>query len=102
MEVVYPRPQSECPNYFEVGGNKWQDEVRIANKFGDKSEYNIGDTVETIAFYFPDSLTHRQNQVIIEKGIVESTFVWKDCISYTIRFSNGCSKLTSIYYIRAV
>ena len=102
MQIVYPRPQSDCPNYFEIGGNKWRNEVRIANKFGAKSNYNIGDTVDTIAFYFPDSLIHKQNQVIIERGIIESTFIWKEYISYTIRFSNGCSKLTSTSYIRAI
>ena len=86
MEVVYPRPQSECPNYFEVGGKKWQEEVRIANHFGDKTEYNIGDNVETITFYFPDSLTHRQNHVIIERGIIESTFVWKNVYHILLDF----------------
>lgn len=50
MEIIYPRPPSECPDYLHLGGNEWRDEVRIANGFGMRPEYNLDDEVETISF----------------------------------------------------
>ena len=38
MAIVYPRPIESCPSYFECGGDKWRNDVRTANNFGNKSK----------------------------------------------------------------
>ncbi len=100
MSVVYPRPPEECPCYYE-GGNKWHDEVRLANNFGVKKAYNIGDKVQTISFYFPNSDVHQKNEVVIESGTIETMFKFQSGImSYTVVFANGSSKITSFSHLR--
>ena len=101
MSIIYPKSPEECPNYFDNGATKWRDEVRHANKFGIKKTYNIGDTVETMSFYFPNSEVHTQNEVIIEKGKIESIYEFKSGgFSYTVLYPNGCGKITSISHLR--
>lgn len=101
MSIVYPRPPKDCPPYFDVGDGKWQDEVRQANNFGIKHKYSIGDEVETISFYFPNSQAVRRNEVVIEKGKIDSIYKFESgrC-SYTVVFPDGCGKITSYSHLR--
>ena len=103
MTIIYPRPPEECPSYLQCGSNEWRNEVRIANNFGKQSKYNVGDNVETISFYFANSESHKQNQVIIEKGVLEyikiyNTDTYTDT-SYHVK-CNNCTKITSLECIR--
>ena len=102
MQVIYPRPPSECPDYLHLGGDEWRDEVRVANEFGKKFEYNVGDTVDTITFYFPDSQTHRKNHVIIEKSTIVNINIVGSTNSYHVQLKNGCEKITTSDYLRPV
>ena len=99
MSVIYPKSPEECPSYLYSGGVEWRDEVRIANNFGKHSEYNIGDEVETISFYFADSQSHKQNQVVIEKGILEDIKIFETHTSYHVKCPT-CTKITSLDNMR--
>ncbi len=99
MSVIYPTPIEKCPSYFNCGGDEWRNEVRIANNFGKQSEYNIGDEVETISFYFANSESHKKNQVLIEKGILDDIKKFPTHISYYVKCQN-CTKITTPTYIR--
>ncbi len=100
MSIIYPRPPEDCPCYYE-GGNKWHDEVRLANNFGVKKEYWFGDKVDTISFYFPNSDVHQKNEVVIESGTIESMFKFDSgSMSYTVEFADGSSKITSFHHLR--
>ena len=100
MAIIYPRSPDECPSYLNCGGNDWRDEVRVANNFGKQSEYNIDDEVETMSFYFADSQSHKQNQVIIEKGIVEKINVYKEITKFIYVKCNYYIKITNEEYLR--
>ena len=100
MDIIYPRLPEECPDYLHVGGYAWREEVRKANSFGNKLEYNVEDIVETIAFYFADSQSHKQNIVRIESGLVKSLNDYNGYRSYTIIYSNGCGRVTTSNYLR--
>ena len=99
MEIVYPISPEKCPSYLQCGGNDWRDQVRIANNFGNQSSYKIGDKVETISFYFADSQSNQQNQVIIEKGVLENIIVFSTHTSYHVK-CEYCTKITTPAYIR--
>ena len=100
MEIVYPRPKTKCPDYLHIGGDKWRYEVRIANEFGTKSEYNMNDTVSVISFYFPDSQSHRQNEVVIRDGTITNISNFGIEKSYTVTFSDGCGIITTSHYLK--
>ena len=70
--IIYPTPPSNCPTYLESGPSIWADCVRQANGFGKHDDYNIGQIVEYISFWFPDSTSYRQNHVSIEKAKILS------------------------------
>jgi len=99
MAVIYPRSQDECPSYLDCGGIEWRDDVCNANNFGKQSEYNIGDVVENISFYFANSQSHKQNQVIIEKGILEDIKVFKTHTSHHVKCTS-CTKITTPKHMR--
>lgn len=101
MSMIYPHSPKVFPNYFESGSDKWKDEVRRINKFGLKQDYNIGDEVEAISFYFLNSQSHRQNEVLIEKGKIDSKYIYKDGgLSYIVVFPRGNGKITSYTHLR--
>ena len=103
MSLIYPRSPEECPNYWENGANKWRDEVRSANNFGVKKEYNIGDKVDIISFYFPNSEVHTKNTVVIGSGQIESILRFNSGrLSYGVALSDGSSKITSSSHLRLV
>jgi hypothetical protein len=103
MSLIYPRSPEECLNYWESGANKWRDEVRSANNFGVKKEYNIGDKVDTISFYFPTSEVHTKNTVVVEGGLIESILRFKSGgLSYGVALSDGSKKITSSSHLRLV
>ena len=99
MSIIYPKTIEECPSYLKCGGDEWRNEVRIANNFGSHNEYNIGDIVETISFYYADSESQKQNQVRIDKGILEKICKFDTHTSYHV-VCNNCCKITPIEYIR--
>ena len=101
MSVIYPRPIESCPTYLNCGGIEQINEVCIANNFGKQSEYNIGDKVETISFYFADSQSHKQNHVRIEQGILEDIKIFETHTSYYVKCRN-CTIITPIKYIRPI
>ena len=101
MSIIYPRPPEECPVYYETNDQTWFDEVRLANNFGVKKEYNVGDEVETISFYFPKSEAHQKNEVVIESGTIESIFKFESGnLSYDVALANGSTKITSFHRLR--
>jgi len=99
MNIIYPRPPEECTSYLQCGSNEWRNEVRIANNFGKQLVYNVGDKVETISFKFANSQSHKQNQVIIEKGVLEYIKIYNTHASYHVK-CNNCTKITSLECIR--
>ena len=101
MAIIYQRSPADCPSYLKCGSNEWRDEVRMLNNFGKKMEYNVGETVENISFYFADSRSSKQNQVVVEKGTIidKKKFADSHSFSYYINCTH-CIKITNANYMR--
>ena len=97
--IIYPRQPNHCPTYLRCGGDEWRNDVRIANHFGTQFDYNIGDEVETISFYFADSESYKQNQVLIERGILEDIKKFKTHTSHHVK-CRSCIKITTPTHMR--
>jgi hypothetical protein len=101
MTIIYKRFPDACPSYLECAYNDWHDEVRQLNNFGKKTEYNVGETVENISFYFADSRSSKKNQVIVEKGIIIDKKKFADSHSFSYYIDcQQCIKITNLDYMR--